>query len=117
MVVHTVPLFLMLLCQRWLWGNTAIAKVEVGVGDYQRASGLTRGNIFKTDDIAACTQVAHLIVIDQVAPVVGGQDFERQSTQVAIRCQDPAGTFAGGPKLIKRFKIAVSQLRRLMEGR
>ena len=36
--------------------------------------------------------------------------------QVAIRCQDPAGTFAGGPKLIKRFKIPVSQLRRLMEG-
>lgn len=34
--------------------------------------------------------------------------------QVAIRCQDPAGTLAG-PKLIKRFKIPVSQLRRLME--
>lgn len=36
--------------------------------------------------------------------------------RVAIRCQDPAGTFAGGPKLIKRFRIPVSQLRRLMEG-
>jgi len=36
--------------------------------------------------------------------------------QVAIRCQDPAGTFTDGPKLIKRFKIPVSQLRRLMEG-
>ncbi|WP_125812498.1 helicase-related protein [Actinoplanes sp. ATCC 53533] len=37
-------------------------------------------------------------------------------SRVAIRCQDPAGTLAGGPKLIKRFKIPVSQLRRLMEG-
>ncbi|MFG1612455.1 helicase-related protein [Nonomuraea wenchangensis] len=35
--------------------------------------------------------------------------------RVAIRCQDPAGTLTGGPKLIKRFKIPVSQLRRLME--
>jgi superfamily II DNA or RNA helicase len=34
--------------------------------------------------------------------------------KVVIRCQDPAGTLAG-PKLIKRFKIPVSQLRRLME--
>lgn len=35
---------------------------------------------------------------------------------VAIRCQDPAGTLGDGPKLIRRFKIPVSQLRRLMEG-
>ncbi|WP_406300279.1 DUF3883 domain-containing protein [Embleya sp. NBC_00888] len=34
--------------------------------------------------------------------------------RVVIRCQDPAGTLAG-PKLIQRFKIPVSQLRRLME--
>lgn len=34
--------------------------------------------------------------------------------KVMIRCQDPAGTLTG-PKLIQRFKIPVSQLRRLME--
>ncbi|MFG2712276.1 helicase-related protein [Streptomyces goshikiensis] len=34
---------------------------------------------------------------------------------VVIRCQDPAGTLAG-PRRIERFKIPVSQLRRLMES-
>jgi superfamily II DNA or RNA helicase len=34
---------------------------------------------------------------------------------VVIRCQDPAGTLAG-PRRIERFKISVSQLRRLMEN-
>ncbi|TDD84858.1 helicase-related protein [Actinomadura rubrisoli] len=33
---------------------------------------------------------------------------------VVIRCQDPAGTLAG-PRLIQRFTIPVSRLRRLME--
>ena len=35
---------------------------------------------------------------------------------VVIRCQDPAGTLAG-PRRIERYKIPVSQLRRLMEDR
>ena len=34
--------------------------------------------------------------------------------RVVIRCQDPAGTLSTGPKLIERFKIPVSELRRLM---
>jgi superfamily II DNA or RNA helicase len=36
--------------------------------------------------------------------------------RVVIRCQDPAGTLGTGPKLIERFRIPVSQLRRLMGG-
>jgi superfamily II DNA or RNA helicase len=39
-----------------------------------------------------------------------------QQPHVAIRCQDPAGMFTDGPKLIKRFEIPASQLRHLMEG-
>jgi hypothetical protein len=35
--------------------------------------------------------------------------------RVVIRCQDPAGSL-DGPKMIKRVRIPVSQLRRLMEG-
>jgi superfamily II DNA or RNA helicase len=35
---------------------------------------------------------------------------------VVIRCQDPAGTLPGGPKLIQRFRIPISQLRRMMEN-
>jgi len=35
--------------------------------------------------------------------------------RVVIRVQDPAGTLATGPKLIERYQIPVSQLRRLME--
>jgi hypothetical protein len=34
--------------------------------------------------------------------------------RVVIRCQDPAGTLSTSPKLIERFKIPVSELRRLM---
>jgi hypothetical protein len=37
------------------------------------------------------------------------------SPAVVIRAQDPAGTLGTGPKLIERYRIAVSQLRRLME--
>lgn len=36
--------------------------------------------------------------------------------RVVIRCQDPAGSLIDGPRLIKRVRIPVSQLRRLMEG-
>jgi hypothetical protein len=35
--------------------------------------------------------------------------------RVVIRAQDPAGTLTSGPRLIERFSIPVSQLRRLME--
>jgi superfamily II DNA or RNA helicase len=35
--------------------------------------------------------------------------------RVVIRCQDPANTVVDGPRLIKRIRIPVSQLRRLME--
>jgi superfamily II DNA or RNA helicase len=35
--------------------------------------------------------------------------------RVVIRCQDPATTFAGSPKLIQRFKISAAALRRLVE--
>jgi Domain of unknown function (DUF3883) len=37
------------------------------------------------------------------------------SPAVVIRAQDPAGTLGTGPKLIERYRIPVSQLRRLME--
>ncbi len=37
------------------------------------------------------------------------------SPTVVIRVQDPAGTLGAGPKLIERYRIPVSQLRRLME--
>jgi superfamily II DNA or RNA helicase len=36
--------------------------------------------------------------------------------RVVIRCQDPAGALGTGPRLIERFKIPVSQLRRLMRA-
>jgi hypothetical protein len=37
------------------------------------------------------------------------------SPTVVIRAQDPAGMLGAGPKLIERYRIPVSQLRRLME--
>jgi superfamily II DNA or RNA helicase len=37
------------------------------------------------------------------------------SPAIVIRAQDPAGTLGTGPKLIERYRIPVSQLRRLME--
>jgi superfamily II DNA or RNA helicase len=37
------------------------------------------------------------------------------SPVVVIRAPDPAGTLSTGPKLIERYRIPVSQLRRLME--
>ncbi|MEV7099489.1 DUF3883 domain-containing protein [Amycolatopsis sp. NPDC051045] len=36
--------------------------------------------------------------------------------QVVLRAQDPAGRLAAGPRRIERFRIRVTELRRMMKG-